>query len=59
MPFDLILTAETGQELARLAPFAKDYKTINDSTTVYICENYSCRQPITNLDEAMEQLFQI
>lgn len=59
MPFDIILTAETGQELARLAPFAKDYKTINDSTTVYICENYSCRQPITNLDEAMEQLFQI
>lgn len=57
MPFDIILTAETGEELAKLAPFTKDYKTIDGKTTVYICENYSCRQPITNLDEAMEQLF--
>ncbi|WP_371930232.1 thioredoxin domain-containing protein [Bacillus pumilus] len=57
MPFDFILTAETGQDLAQLAPFAKDYKTIDGSTTVYICENYSCRQPITNIDEAIEQLF--
>ncbi|MCK1974335.1 AGE family epimerase/isomerase [Bacillus safensis] len=57
MPFDIILTAETGNDLAKLAPFAKDYKTIDGSTTVYICENYSCRQPITQIDEVMEQLF--
>ncbi|MDM5296799.1 thioredoxin domain-containing protein [Bacillus pumilus] len=57
MPFDIILTAETGQDLEQIAPYAKDYKTIDGSTTVYICENYSCRQPITNMDEAMEQLF--
>ncbi|WP_313955726.1 thioredoxin domain-containing protein [Bacillus pumilus] len=56
MPFDIILTAETGQELAKLAPFTKDYKTIDGKTTVYICENYSCRQPITDIDEAMAQL---
>ncbi|WP_317615061.1 thioredoxin domain-containing protein [Bacillus pumilus] len=57
MPFDIILTAETGHDLAQIAPFAKDYKTIDDRTTVYICENYSCRQPITNIDEVMGQLF--
>ncbi len=57
VPFDIILTAETGKELAKLAPFTKDYKTIEGKTTVYICENYSCRQPITDIDEAMEQLF--
>ncbi|MBG9824367.1 hypothetical protein ABE33_03335 [Bacillus safensis] len=57
VPFDIILTAETGEELAKLAPFTKDYKTIDGKTTVYICENYSCRQPITDIDEAMEQLF--
>lgn len=57
MPFDIILTAETRKELAKLAPFTKDYKTIDGKTTVYICENYSCRQPITNIDEVMEQLF--
>ncbi|OUZ06948.1 thioredoxin domain-containing protein [Bacillus pumilus] len=56
MPFDIILTAETGQELAKIAPFTKDYKTIDGKTTVYICENYSCRQPITDIDEAMAQL---
>ncbi|MCY7722149.1 thioredoxin domain-containing protein [Bacillus safensis] len=57
VPFDIILTAQTGEELAKLAPFTKDYKTIDGKTTVYICENYSCRQPITDIDEAMEQLF--
>ncbi|MGG1882870.1 thioredoxin domain-containing protein [Bacillus safensis] len=57
VPFDIILTAETGKELAKLAPFTKDYKTIDGKTTVYICENYSCRQPITDIDEVMEQLF--
>ncbi|GLF88327.1 MULTISPECIES: thioredoxin domain-containing protein [Bacillus] len=57
VPFDIILTAETGEELAKLAPFTKDYKTIDGKTTVYICENYSCRQPITDIDEVMEQLF--
>nr|WP_278007885.1 AGE family epimerase/isomerase [Bacillus safensis] len=57
VPFDIILTAETGEELAKLTPFTKDYKTIDGKTTVYICENYSCRQPITDIDEAMEQLF--
>ncbi|WP_347343015.1 thioredoxin domain-containing protein [Bacillus safensis] len=57
VPFDIILTAETGEELAKIAPFTKDYKTIDGKTTVYICENYSCRQPITDIDEVMEQLF--
>ncbi|MGA3882010.1 hypothetical protein ACPCYY_19410, partial [Bacillus pumilus] len=46
-----------GEELAKLAPFTKDYKTIDGKTTVHICENYSCRQPLPNIDKAMEQLF--
>ncbi|MFS0656890.1 thioredoxin domain-containing protein [Bacillus sp. 179-C3.3 HS] len=57
MPFDVILTAESGADLHHLAPFVKDYKTINNKTTVYICENFTCRQPITNVDEAIAQLF--
>ncbi len=32
----------------------KEKGKINNKTTVYICENYSCIAPITNLDEALE-----
>ncbi|MGE6631856.1 thioredoxin domain-containing protein [Bacillus sp. NPDC077027] len=56
MPFDVILVAETGGDLKNIAPFAKDYKRKGNQTTVYICENYSCQQPLTNIDEVLNQL---
>ncbi|HPL54760.1 MAG TPA: thioredoxin domain-containing protein [Bacillota bacterium] len=34
-----------------IAPYTKEQKMIDDKATVYICENYACRAPLTNLQE--------
>ncbi|MGE5474649.1 MAG: thioredoxin domain-containing protein [Ignavibacteriales bacterium] len=37
------------QDLAEIAPFLAGHKLINDSATAYICKNFSCQEPITDL----------
>ena len=39
-----------------IAPFAADYRIIDGKTTVYICENFACQQPTTNIEEAIQTL---
>ncbi|HOR86670.1 MAG TPA: hypothetical protein PLL98_09310, partial [Bacillota bacterium] len=34
-----------------IAPYTKEQIMIDDKATVYICENYACRAPVTNLQE--------
>jgi uncharacterized protein YyaL (SSP411 family) len=34
-----------------LAPFTKGLPSGDGGPTVYICENYTCRTPITDVDE--------
>ncbi|WP_254636432.1 hypothetical protein, partial [Bacillus sp. GbtcB13] len=38
-----------------IADFAAEYKAVDNKTSVYICENFACRQPTTNIDEALDQ----
>ncbi|MFC3041548.1 thioredoxin domain-containing protein [Virgibacillus xinjiangensis] len=56
LPHVLLLAAEDTDQLAKAAPFTADYKTIDGQTTVYICENFSCQQPTTDLEQALEQI---
>ncbi|MCY8225545.1 thioredoxin domain-containing protein [Bacillus haynesii] len=51
-----ILAAESPDDFKGIADFAAEYKAVDDKTTVYICENFACRQPTTNIDEALDQL---
>lgn len=39
-----------GKRLASLSPFVEAMSSINNQPTVYVCENYSCKTPITDLD---------
>ncbi|MFC4557603.1 thioredoxin domain-containing protein [Virgibacillus kekensis] len=48
---NLLYSKDHGQ-LANAAPFTSDYKKVNNQTTVYICENFACKQPTNDLDEA-------
>jgi len=41
---------------AGLAPFVGELKPLDGKTAVYICENYSCRRPVTSLDELKSAL---
>jgi len=40
-----------GERIAALAPHAADKKPVGGRAAVYICENYSCRQPVTSPQE--------
>ncbi|MEN8254540.1 MAG: thioredoxin domain-containing protein [Verrucomicrobiota bacterium] len=42
--------------LAEVAPFTREHKMVEGKTTVYICHNFACEQPITSLEELEEVL---
>lgn len=52
---DVVFHVTTGdgksQDLNKIAPFIADHKTLNGSATAYICRNFSCHEPITNLND--------
>ncbi|MDY7433449.1 thioredoxin domain-containing protein [Bacillus sp. V26] len=56
IPNDSILVAEHPDQCKDIAPFAADYRIIDDRTTVYICENFACQQPTTDIEEALQAL---
>jgi len=37
--------------LYEIAPFIKSYSAINGKTTAYVCENHSCKAPVSDLKE--------
>lgn len=47
------LISDSHDKLAETAPFTKDYHTIKDKTTVYVCENFVCSKPTTDIEEAI------
>ncbi|MFW6377474.1 MAG: thioredoxin domain-containing protein, partial [bacterium] len=49
-------TTEEYKELEREIWFIKDYKQIQNKTTIYLCENYNCNTPITEPEELFELL---
>ncbi|MCC2527337.1 thioredoxin domain-containing protein [Bacillus halotolerans] len=56
IPNDSILVAEHPDQCKDIAPFAADYRIIDDQITVYICENFACQQPTTDIEEALQTL---
>lgn len=53
----LFKNAENARELAELAPFTTDQHPVDEKTTVYICRNFACEQPINSL-EALKSRFE-
>ncbi len=56
-PNVVFLSSASGEQLAEAAPFAKEYRKVDEQATVYICENFSCQAPTTDLEQAANQLF--
>ena len=46
------------KSLETIAPWIKDHVAINGKPTIYICENFTCKQPTTNLNIALKILNQ-
>ena len=40
-----------GKELTDLVPFIANQGRVNDSATAYICEDFSCQAPVTDIDK--------
>jgi uncharacterized protein YyaL (SSP411 family) len=43
-------------ELEELATFIKTYKDIDNKATAYVCIDYQCKLPTTNVEEMMNLL---
>lgn len=56
LPSTSILVVERSESLCEVAPFAADYKQIDGKTTIYVCKNFSCLQPTTDIEEAFKQI---
>ena len=40
-----------GERLIKLSPFVKEMTPINHQPTVYLCEKFACKTPITDVEE--------
>jgi uncharacterized protein YyaL (SSP411 family) len=47
---------DTGKKLADFCPFVEGMKSIGRKATVYLCEGYSCKTPLTDLTSLREAL---
>ena len=52
----LIEENERRKEIEKIAPFTKDYATLDGKPTVYVCKNYVCNLPTTDKNKMVEML---
>lgn len=43
-------------QLSRIAEWTNEYRAIDNKPTVYICKNYTCNQPTTDINVVIKQL---
>ena len=43
-------------EISEIAEFTKELNMIDGKTTLYVCENYNCKMPVTDLESLAELL---
>jgi len=49
-----ISSKDENKSIIKLCSYLKNYEIIENKTTVYLCENYQCKKPITNLKNLKE-----
>ncbi len=54
----LILNSHRDKEIKSLAPFVLNKNQIDNKLTIYLCENYQCRKPVTSAKELEKLLNQ-
>ncbi len=59
MPNGVVILKAIGEDAAaleRIVPFVENMIMIDGRTTVYVCENYSCNFPVTEVGDLMKLL---
>jgi len=47
---------EDSDLIEKTAPFTREQGMVDGKTTVYICHNFSCEQPVNTLDQLKKRL---
>ena len=47
---------ERSQDIEKIAPWVKEQPSIGGKTTAYVCENFSCKLPVTKTQKLVELL---
>ncbi len=55
-PFTSVIFNDGSEKINKLIPFIAEQKMIDKKATAYVCENYTCRAPTTNIDELIKML---
>lgn len=58
LPEVSMLAAEKAEHLLQAAPFAGSYKKSGEQTTIYVCENFACKQPTTDARQALDDIME-
>lgn len=53
----LIKTGENETDLSRIAPFTNDYPLPEAGTKYYVCQNGTCKKPVSSISELKKVLF--
>ncbi|MEN2768639.1 thioredoxin domain-containing protein [Ornithinibacillus xuwenensis] len=51
-----LVVANNPDVFQNVVSFAANYKQKDDKTTVYVCENFACHQPTTDIETALQSL---
>ena len=57
LPDKVVVLAEDSNADGEMIPLLQDRKKIDNQATAYVCENYTCRKPVTTKEELQTQLF--
>ncbi len=52
----LLKTPDQAKRLTEIAPFTEAQYMLDDRATIYICQNFTCKRPITDIEEARRAL---
>jgi len=58
LPNSVVLFRPPGDvaDIVNIAPFTKDLKAIGDRATAYVCTNFACQSPTTDIDDMLKLL---
>ena len=50
------ITLLATEELAKMVPLVAEMKPLDGKATAYVCENFTCQLPVSNVDELVKLL---
>ncbi|WP_331489727.1 thioredoxin domain-containing protein [Tepidibacter hydrothermalis] len=59
LPFTTVILNNGNPKLYEKVPFVKNQGMIDDKTTAYLCENFSCNRPTSDIEKFIESLTEV